>query len=133
MDIFMRGVVPICLSSSAKASWFASSSLSSHVWSVYQLVHPANLVSCSAHRCVGDLPHLPAQGRSPSLEVCSLPVYLSLGFLWGNGIGMGQICHPSPSWVSVKCYNFMNCANLTVLTRMKHPHGLVTMDFNVSV
>ena len=35
--------------------------------------------------------------------------------------------------VSVKCHNFVKCANLTVLTRMKHPNGLVIVDFNVSV
>ena len=105
----------------------------SHVWSVYWPVHPVNLVPV-AHSCVGDLPHLSVQGRSPSLEVCSLQVYPSLGFLWGHSIGfplwgLGQICHPSPSGGLLKHHNFMNCANLTVLPRMKHPHGLVTVDF----
>ena len=35
--------------------------------------------------------------------------------------------------VFVKCYNFMNCLNLTVLTRMQHAHALVTEDFNVPI
>ena len=35
--------------------------------------------------------------------------------------------------VLIKCHNLMNCANLAVLTRMQHPYGLVTVDFNVSV
>ena len=62
-----------------------------------RLVQPAKLVSCIAHSHVGDLPCLSAQGGSPSMEVCPLPVYPSLGFLWAHGTGLGQICDPSPS------------------------------------
>ena len=74
-------------------------------------MHPTNLVSCSAHSHVGDLPHLSVQGRSSSLEVCSLQVYPSLGFLWGHSIGfplwgLGQICHSSPSWGSCQISQF---------------------------
>ena len=35
--------------------------------------------------------------------------------------------------VLVKCHNFINCTNLNVLTRTEHPHGLVIVDFNVSI
>ena len=98
-DIFMRGVVPICLSFSAKASWFSSSSLSESCLVCLSTAASSKLGFCSAHSCVGDLSHLSVQGRNPSLEVCSLQVYLTLGSLWGHSIGfpllgLGQICHP---------------------------------------
>ena len=59
MDIFMRGVVPICLSSSANAYHYFLSVISlSQVWFACEWVHLATKASCSGQNLVVDLLHL---------------------------------------------------------------------------
>ena len=99
-----------------------------HVWSDYQLVHPANLVSCSAHSPVGD----PYRAEFTP----TLPLF------W---VSCGHIVEISPCGVWVRCiippflgvpakaHNFVNWTDFTVLTRSKHPHGLVTVNLNASI
>ena len=104
-------------------------------WSVYWLVHPANLVSCNAHSHVGSLTHLPYRVEiflrkcvhhqsACSRVFCGDIVEISLCVVW-----VRWVIPPFPG-VSV---NLMNCVDLAVLTRMKHAHGLATVDFEVLV
>ena len=84
----MRGVVPICLSSLAKASWVSSSSLSKSCsglfvnWCIQQtwfpVVHMVVLGTCFIYLYRVEV----------LLWKCvNFQVYLSLGFLWGHSIG----------------------------------------------
>ena len=48
------------------------------------------------------------------------------------GVWVRCVISPFP-WVCGKAHNLMNCADLAALTRLKHAHGLATVDFDVSV
>ena len=48
--------------------------------------------------------------------------------LWHLGSDVSSL-----PWVFCKAHNLVDCADLAVLTRMKHTHGLATVDFDVSV
>ena len=58
---------------------------------------------------------------------CGYIVEISLCGVW-----VGCIIPPYLG-VPIKAHNFMNCIDLIVLTKSKHPHGLATLDLNVSI
>ena len=135
MDILRKGMVPICLSSLAKASWFTSNSFSKSSLVVFiYLVHPANLVSCNAQSHVVGLPHLPWCGvevfprefihvQSTSFRVsCGDIIETPLCSVWVRWFILPY--HGFPG----EAHNLMDCAYLTVLTRTKHTHCLAIVD-----